>query len=266
VKRSLTSLPVWGVIVCGTLAVSASNPQGGEAPKPPLKPASQPAPKPEPAPVAAPPAAKVQVPPAAPPAVNEVAKETPAPKAPDAPKPVALPPDLVAIKAEITQAKAQIDMTIAKLGLLAAATGDLTQPSAEASGAIKTLGDMTAGLKKRGDEMRERGAAYFESWEKQLAAMSTPEVVAIATKRKEDLSAKYAEVLAAMKEARATYDPFWADLEAIAKTIEDGLTPEKVKEIASRMGKTKEQATALKDRLDVVTGTVDQVAVIYSAR
>ena len=33
-----------------------------------------------------------------------------------------------------------------------------------------------ASIKKRADAMRDRGAAYFEAWEKQLAAMSTPGV------------------------------------------------------------------------------------------
>src|SRR5678815_3529973 len=110
------------------------------------------------------------------------------------------PTDLVAMKAEITRTMAQVDLTMAQLETLAVATGDLDKRSENALDAIKVLDTETQAIKARGDQMRNRGAAYFEAWEKQLATMSTPEVVAVATKRKEELSAKYAEVLTAMQE------------------------------------------------------------------
>ena len=175
-----------------------------------------------------------------------------------------LPTDLVEFKAEITRAVAQIDMTTAKLEVLSASTGNLKTPSQDAVAAIEALDKEAQGIKKRGDDMRDRGAAYFDSWEKQLAAMSTPGVVAIATKRKDELAAKYTEVLTAMQEGRAAFDSYWADLQAIQKTVEDGVTPENLTTLTPQIKAAKDKATTLKGRIEVVTSKIHQVSAIYT--
>jgi len=178
----------------------------------------------------------------------------------------ALPTDLVELKAEITRATSQIDLTMAKLEALSAWKGDFEKPSEDAFGAIETLETETKALKARGDEMRDRGAAYFEAWEKQLAAMSTPDVVAIATKRKDELSAKYAEVLTAMQESRAALDAYWTDLKPIREALDDGLTPETHKLLAAQVKSAKEKAATLKSRIDSTFTKLNQVSLIYSDR
>jgi hypothetical protein len=175
-----------------------------------------------------------------------------------------LPADLVLMKAEVTRALSQIDVTMAKLQSLSIATGDLKKPSQGALESIQSLDTQTQDIKKRADDMRNRGAAYFEAWEKQLAAMSSPEVMAIAAKRKDELAAKYTEVLTAMQESRAAFDPYWADLTAIRKAIEDGLTPETLKALAPKVKEAREKATTLMTRVEVASAKLDQVGVIYT--
>jgi chromosome segregation ATPase len=176
----------------------------------------------------------------------------------------ALPTDLVEMKAEITRTMAQLDLTMAKLDALSAATGDLDEASKSSLAAIEALETETQAIKKRGDEMRNRGAAYFEAWEKQLPAMSTPEVVAIATKRKDELSAKYAEVLSAMQESRAALDAYWADMKPIRKALDDGLTPESHKLLGPQVKSAKDKAMTLKSRIDATFAKLNQVSLIYS--
>jgi predicted nucleic acid-binding Zn-ribbon protein len=175
-----------------------------------------------------------------------------------------LPTDLVETKAEISRTVAQLDVTMAKLEALSASTGDLDKPSEGALEAIKSLETDIQALQKRGDDMRNRGAAYFEDWEKQLKAMSTPEVVAIATKRKDELSAGYAEVLTAMQESRAALDAYWTDMTAIRKAVDDGLTPETQKVLASQVKAANEKATTLKSRVETVSAKLNQVSVLYT--
>jgi ribosomal protein L9 len=153
---------------------------------------------------------------------------------------------------------------MAKLHVLSTATGDLAQPSQDAVAAIQTLETATEGIKKRASDMRDRGAAYFENWEKQLAAMSTPEVVAIAEKRKDELAAKYAEVLTAMQETRAAFDPYWTDMTAIRKAVENGLTAETLKTFAPQVKAAQEKASLVKTRIEAVSAKLDQVGVIYT--
>ena len=178
----------------------------------------------------------------------------------------ALPTDLVEMKAEITRTVAQLDLTMAKLESLSAASGDLDEPSEDVLVAIEAFASETKALQTRGEEMRNRGAAYFEAWEKQLAAMSTPEVVEIATKRKDELSAKYAEVLTAMQESRAALDAYWADMKPIREALDDGLTPETQEQLAAQVKTAKNTATTLKSRVDTMFAKLDQVSLIYTNR
>jgi len=178
----------------------------------------------------------------------------------------ALPTDMVETKAEITRTMAQLDLTMAKLEALSVATGDLDKPSKDALGAIEALEAEIKALKTRGDEMRNRGAAYFEAWEQQLAAMSTPEVVAVATKRKDELSKKYAEVLTAMQESRAALDAYWTDMKPIKAAVEDGLTPEKQKLLVPQVKSAKEKAATLKSRIETTFAKLNEVSLIYTSR
>jgi hypothetical protein len=175
----------------------------------------------------------------------------------------ALPPDLLEMKAEITRAASQIDLTMAKLDSLSTATGDLDKPSEDTLAAIETLEKELNGLKKRGDEMRDKGSAYFEKWEKQLATMSTPDVAEIATKRKEELAAKYSAVLTAMQESRAAMDSYWADMSKIQKAIDDDLTPETQKLLVGQVKAAKEKAATLKERVNAGAEKLNDVGLIY---
>jgi hypothetical protein len=212
---------------------------------------------------------EIKAPPPAAPVTPEPTKATEAPKPPEPPKatakPEALPPDLLTIKAELTQAKGQIDLTVAKLEILAASAANFDKPAEELVAASKALDAASEGLKTRAKDMRERGAAYFEAWEKQLASMSTPEVVARATARKEELSKQYADVLTAMQEGRSAFDGFWANLQATVKAIDEGLTADKVKLMADPVAKMKAQAATVKERISTLTEKVDRIGVLYTS-
>jgi chromosome segregation ATPase len=177
-----------------------------------------------------------------------------------------LPPDLVEMKAEITRMTAQIDLTMARLDTLMASTGDLDKPTEAAQGALRALDTEAQNLKQRGEQMRDRGAAYFEVWEKQLASMSTPEVTAIATKRKEELAKKYSEVLLAMQETRAALDAYLGDMKTIRTAVDAGMTPDKQKLLTPQVKTAKEKAATLNTRVDATFTKLGQVSQIYAQR
>jgi hypothetical protein len=52
--------------------------------------------------------------------------------------------------------------------------------------------------------------------------MSTPEVAEIATKRKDELAAQYADVLTAMQETRAAMDSYSGDMKTIRQSHRRG--------------------------------------------
>jgi hypothetical protein len=175
-----------------------------------------------------------------------------------------LPEGLIQLKSEVSRAVAQIDVTMAKLDVLSTSSGDLKEPSKSALEAIEALDKEAQAITKRADEMRELGATYFEAWEKQLSAMTTPGVVAVATKRKDELAAGYAQVLTAMQDSRSSFDSYWTDMQAIQKAIDDGLKPESLKALAPQIKAAKDKATTLKGRIEAVTSKLDLVSVIYT--
>jgi chromosome segregation ATPase len=207
-------------------------------------------PAPAPAPAAQPATPGAQ--PATPPAKKPVAKDVP------------LPADVVQFKAEINRAEAQVDGVVSRLDALAGASKDLEKPHEEFNASLKSLEEEAAGLKKRADDMRQRGAAYFEAWEKGLAAMTTPEVKDAGLKRKAELSSKYTELLTAMQETRASYDPFVAGLQELQKKLDDSLTVESIKALAPDVAKVKAGAKTLKDRIATVLEKVNTIGGIYA--
>jgi hypothetical protein len=174
-----------------------------------------------------------------------------------------LPPDLVVMKSELAQALSQIDMTIAKLEVLSVAT-DVKQPSKDAIASIDSLDTSTQAVKKRAQDMRDRGASYFDAWETRLKAVSTPEVAAIAAKRRDELAAGYADVLTSMQESRAAFDPFWTQMQSIRKALDDGLTPQGKMAFAAQVKSVKEMAATLKSRVEATSAKLNQVSVIYT--
>jgi hypothetical protein len=175
----------------------------------------------------------------------------------------ALPADMVVMKSELAQALSQIDITIAKLEVLSVAT-DLKQPSKDALAAIDSLDTQTQAIKKRAQDMRDRGASYFDAWEAQLKSVSTPEVADIAAKRRDELAAGYADVLTSMQESRAAFDPFWTQMQSIRKAVDDGLAPAGQKDLVTQVKSLKEMAATLRSRVEATSAKLNQVSVIYT--
>lgn len=174
----------------------------------------------------------------------------------------ALPSDLVLMKSELSQALSQIDITTAKLEALSVSP-DVKEQSKDVIASIDALDKTTQDIKKRATDMRDRGASYFEAWEKQLSAMSTPEVAEIAAKRKEELSAQYADVLTSMQETRAAFEPFWTELQSVRQTVYNGLTPETQKALVGQAKSLKDMATTLRGRVEATSAKLNQVSGIY---
>lgn len=177
----------------------------------------------------------------------------------------ALPADLVLMKSELAQTLSQIDTTVAKLEVLSVAT-DLKQPSKDAVAAIDSLDTSTQAVKKRAQDMRDRGASYFDAWEAQLKTISTPEVADIAGKRRDELATDYADVLTSMQESRAAFDPFWTQMQSIRTAVDDGLTPDGQKNLVDQVKSLKEMAATLRSRVEVTSAKLNLVSVIYTTK
>lgn len=180
-------------------------------------------------------------------------------------KEVPLPADLVQFKADVEATRAQTDLTLGKLDALIATTaGDLTAPYKAFAEAVAKLDADRNVVLKRGADMKAKGAAYFEQWEKQLAAMGTPEVKELAEKRKADLAAKYTALLETTAATREMSDALFGRLKDVEKVLGNDLNAEGLKAIAPLVEKVKEARKPVKENVDAIMGRLEEISAVYS--
>jgi hypothetical protein len=181
------------------------------------------------------------------------------------PKQVPLPADLVQFKADVEKTRAQTDVTLTKLDALVATTsGDLTAPYKAFTEAVAKLDADRTALLKRGDDMKAKGAAYFQQWESKLAAISTPEVKEVAEKRKADLTAKYTALLETMGTTREMSDALFGQLKDVEKILGNDLNADGLKGIAPMVEKVKEARKPVKENVDAIMGRLEEISAVYS--
>jgi len=76
----------------------------------------------------------------------------------------------------------------------------------------------------RADSMREKGAASFQEWEREVMAINNPDIRKEAEKRYTKRKKSYDKIVTAMQEAKAELVPFMSDLNDIRKLLDSELT------------------------------------------
>src|SRR5215475_10661041 len=92
---------------------------------------------------------------------------------------------IASFREEITKGKVAIDATMKSLSDVAAtANTDPRKAFDKFSKDVAKLESTANDVRKRAQSMREQGQAYFKQWEGELAQVNSPEIRALAEKRK----------------------------------------------------------------------------------
>jgi hypothetical protein len=183
------------------------------------------------------------------------------------PKQLALPADLVQLKTEAEKARTQTDQTLVKLDALVATTaGDLAPPYKAYTEAVAKLDADLRAVFGRLDDMKAKGTAYFEAWEKQIAGVTTPEVRELADKRKADLVAKYATLQDAMTKAKDEFGPFITSLKDIQTYLGLDLTANGLQGVGPLVTKAKDAGAKVKENIDTVVKDCETVRDLLSQK
>ena len=116
----------------------------------------------------------------------------------------------------------------------------------------------------RGDNMKAKGAAYFEAWEKQLAAITTPDVKEVADKRKADLTVKYTALMEEMSKVREMSTSVFGNLKDIEKILGNDLNAEGLKSIAPMVQKLKDSRKPIRENVDAILAKLGDISAVYS--
>jgi uncharacterized protein YukE len=95
----------------------------------------------------------------------------------------------------------------------------------------RTLGDQTARIRSRAEDLRSRRDAYLEAWEQELAEVKSDGVRAASAERREAIAAAFGEVEQVVRGVRESYRLFVEDVEAIRIVLGNDLTEAGVKSV-----------------------------------
>ena len=132
---------------------------------------------------------------------------------------------IASFRAEILNGKKAIDETMASLDAVApSAASDPRAAFEKYSKSVANLESTAAKIRKRGDQMREQGKAYFAQWEQQLAQVKNPEIQQLATQRKQKLQEAFDNIKNVAEPLKTQFDPWMSDLKDLQTYLANDLT------------------------------------------
>jgi hypothetical protein len=162
---------------------------------------------------------------------------------------------------EITKGKTAIDATMKSLG--AVATSATTDPRKAFDQFTKDLAHLESTaekIRKRAQDMREQGQAYFKQWEQELATVSNPEIRALAEQRKAKLQGTFESIRKYTEPLKAQFDPWMSDLKDLQKYLGQDLTIAGVDAAKSLFTKATNEGFEVQKSMDGLVAELNTVA------
>lgn len=162
---------------------------------------------------------------------------------------------------ELTKAKLAVDDTVKSLGQVAVTANTDPRPAFQQfSKSLANLESTAATAKKRAQEMKEQGQAYFANWEKQLAQVKNPEIKNLAAQQKAKLQATFDSIKQVATPLKAQFDPWLSDLQDLKKYLSNDLTISGVDAAKSLFAKTQTEGFEVQKSMDALVAELNTVA------
>lgn len=162
---------------------------------------------------------------------------------------------------EITKTKAAVDETVKCLGQVAV-TAD-TNPRQAFEKFTKSIGSLQSAsdkAKKRAEDMKSRGKAYFEGWEKELSQINNPEIKALAQDRRAKLQTAFDSIRTVSAPLKEQFDPWMSDLSDLQKYLSSDLTVSGVDAAKELFAKTQAEGLQVQKSMDALVAELNTVA------
>lgn len=118
----------------------------------------------------------------------------------------------------------------------------------------------------RWQDMKARGQEYIAKWEQEAAAVQDPQVKETMEQRKQRVTAGYESAIAIAQELRDSYQPYYAELQALQKALKVDLTPANVKALGPSIEKAKANGATVAAKLDALGKELDKLSGRMSAK
>ncbi len=162
---------------------------------------------------------------------------------------------------EIVNGKKAIDETMKALGQIAVSANTNPRKAFEHySKCVANLESTSNKVKKRADDMRAQGKAYFTQWEQQLAQVQNPEIRKLAEERKAKLQAAFDSIKKFSEPLKEQFAPWMSDLKDLQKYLSNDLTIAGVDAAKDLFTKTQSEGLDVQKSMDGLVTELNTVA------
>lgn len=141
----------------------------------------------------------------------------------------------------IERAVLQVNLAVATLNdLVNNPQADLRPQFKKFSAAVDGAKSLATGIREADKGLQARGAAFFDKWDKELAAIQNEDIRTRGQKRKQEVVEKYESVRAACTKTLSEYEPLSSDLNDVHRFLNSDLTPgglAAIKDAATRVNR-----------------------------
>ena len=164
-------------------------------------------------------------------------------------------------RAEIGKGKQAIDAAMKSLDQIAlTATTDPRKAFEQYSKSVANLESTAAKARKRSQDMKEQGKAYFAQWEKQMAEVKNAEIRNLAAARKAKLQETFDTIAKVAGPLKSQFDPWMSDLKDLEKYLANDLTIAGVDAAKSLIAKTEDEGRDVQKSMDALVAELNTVA------
>ena len=161
---------------------------------------------------------------------------------------------------EIVTIKREVDTTMAALDkIVTTAATDPRKAFKDFDKAVPRIDDAAKKAKKRGEDIKARGQAYFQAWEKELATVNNPEIRQLAEERKAKLQATFGGIRTSMEPVRDQFNTWLADLKDLQKYLGNDLTIGGIDAAKELIAKTKTEGQGVQQSMDKVIAELNTI-------
>ena len=173
---------------------------------------------------------------------------------------------IATFREEILNGKKAIDQTMKSLGAIeASAATDPRKAYEQYSKDVANLDSTANRIRKRGQDMKEQGQAYFAQWESQLAQVKNPEIQKLATERKAKLKETFENIKNLTEPLKAQFEPWMSDLKDLQTYLGNDLTVTGVDSAKSLFAKTHASGTEVQKSMDALVAELNTISATITA-
>jgi predicted nucleic acid-binding Zn-ribbon protein len=163
--------------------------------------------------------------------------------------------------AEIINGKKAIDDTVIALDAVAtSASIDPRKAFEEYTKQVANLESTANKIRKRAQDVRDKGQSYFKQWEQDLASVNNPEVRKLAEERKAKLQQTFDTIRQYTEPLKTQFDPWLSDLKDLQKYLSNDLTVGGVDAAKSLFTKTQSQGLEVQKSMDALVAELNTIA------